>query len=43
MKITNAFLPVLVLVGSLASVSSAVAANNGDLEKVPLTTNSYCH
>jgi hypothetical protein len=42
MKTARSFLAGLLLVGSLSAASSALAANE-DIEKVPLTDNSYCH
>jgi hypothetical protein len=42
MKITRSFLASLLLIGSLSAVNTAMAAD-GEIEKVPLTADSYCH
>ena len=42
MKITSTFFAGLLLIGALAVVNSATAAD-GMIEKVPLTAGSYCH
>ena len=42
MKIATSFLAGLLLVGSLGAVNTAMAAD-ADIEKVPLTADSYCH
>ena len=44
MKIARSFLAGLLLAGSLGVVNTAMAADqNGTIEKVPLSDNSYCH
>jgi hypothetical protein len=44
MKIARSFLAGLLLVGSLGVTSTVMAADqDGTIEKVPLSTGSYCH
>jgi hypothetical protein len=42
MKIVTSFLTGFLLIGSLGAVNTVIAAD-GDIEKVPLTADSYCH
>ena len=42
MKTATSFLAVLFLTGTLGGFSNAIAASR-DVEKVPLTDDSYCH
>ena len=43
MKIATSFLGGLLLIGSLGAINSAMAADDGVSEKVPLAADSYCH
>ena len=42
MKIARTVVASLILIGSMSAVNIAMAAD-GVIDKVPLTTNSYCH
>jgi hypothetical protein len=43
MKIANAFLAGLLLIGSLGAVNTAIAEDNGIISKQEFTPGSYCH